>query len=115
MSVKRFSWILGHLHLNDNSLQPKRGDDKFDKLYKIRPLIVHLSERFLSVFRPGKNQAVDESMVKFKGRSSLKQYMPKKPIKRGYKIWMRCDQSGFACQFQIYTGKINDKVEKKLR
>ena len=78
MSVKRFSWILGHLHLNDNSLQPKRGDDKFHKLYKIRPLIIHLSERFLSVFRLGKNQAVNESMVKFKGRSSLKQYMPKK-------------------------------------
>ena len=62
MSVKRFSWILGHLHLNDYSLQSKRRGGTFDKLYKIRSLIVHLSERFLSVFRPGKSQAVDESI-----------------------------------------------------
>ena len=39
--------------------------------------------------------------------------MPKKPIKRGYKIWMRCDESVFACQFEIYTGKLKD-VEKNL-
>ncbi|KFM83286.1 PiggyBac transposable element-derived protein 4, partial [Stegodyphus mimosarum] len=53
-------------------------------------------------------------MVKFKGCSSFKQYMPKKPIKRGYKIWMQCDESTYACQFEIYTGKIGDTTEKKL-
>lgn len=114
MNVKRFAWILSHLHLNDNSLQPKRGDPLFDKLYKLRPLLTHLAERFLSVFRPSEYQAIDESMVKFKGRSSLRQYMPKKPIKRGYKIWMRCDQSGFVCQFEIYTGKVDQLVERNL-
>ncbi|XP_018561258.1 piggyBac transposable element-derived protein 4-like [Anoplophora glabripennis] len=31
--------------------------------------------------------------------------MPLKPIKRGYKIWIRADQSGFVSQFQVYTGK----------
>ncbi|GFQ71033.1 piggyBac transposable element-derived protein 4 [Trichonephila clavata] len=113
MPVKRFTWILGNLHLNDNTLMKKKGDKDFDKLYKLRPLITHLSEKFLSVLRPSKHQAVDESMVKFKGRSSLKQYMPKKPIKRGYKIWMRCNENGFASQFQIYTGKTSD-VEKSL-
>ncbi|GFR08818.1 piggyBac transposable element-derived protein 3 [Trichonephila clavata] len=91
----------------------EKGDKDFDKLYKLRPLITHLSEKFLSVLRLSKHQAVDESMVKFKGRSSLKQYMPKKPIKRGYKIWMRCNENGFASQFQIYTGKPSD-VEKNL-
>lgn len=114
MNVKRFAWILSHLHLNDNSLQPKKGDVLFDKLYKLRPLLQHLSERFLSVFHPSEYQSIDESMVKFKGRSSLKQYMPKKPIKRGYKIWMRCDQSGFVCQFEIYSGKVDQLVEKNL-
>ncbi|GFY50799.1 piggyBac transposable element-derived protein 4 [Trichonephila inaurata madagascariensis] len=52
-------------------------------------------------------------MIKFKRRLSLKQYMPKKPIKRGYKVWMRCDSSGFACEFQIYTGK-TEEVERNL-
>lgn len=114
MNVKRFSWILGHLHLNDNTLKPKRGDALFDNLYKLHPLWQHLSEKFLSVFWPSEKQSIDESVEKFKGRSSLKQYMPKKPIKRGYKIWMRCDKSGFVRQFEIYTGKIDQLVEKNL-
>ncbi|XP_035208655.1 piggyBac transposable element-derived protein 4-like [Stegodyphus dumicola] len=114
MPVNRFSWILGNFHINDNCLQPKRGEANFDKLYKIRPLLNHLSERFMAVFNPNETQAVDESMIRFKGRSSLKQYMPKKPIKRGYKVWMRCDVTGFACQFEIYTGKLGDSVEKNL-
>ena len=113
MPVKRFTWILGHLHLNDNSLIPDRGDNKFDKLYKLRPLLNHLSERFSSLYKPGKYQSVDESMIQFKGRSSLKQYMPGKPIKRGYKVWMRCDENGYAPQFEIYCGKLKE-VERNL-
>ncbi|GBM93636.1 hypothetical protein AVEN_197488-1 [Araneus ventricosus] len=53
-------------------------------------------------------------MIKFNDRSSLKQYMSKKPIKRGCKIWMRCDESGYACQFDIYTGKTAESIEKGL-
>ncbi|GFX40951.1 piggyBac transposable element-derived protein 3 [Trichonephila clavipes] len=79
MPVERFTWIMGNLHLNDNTLMEKRGDKDFDKLFKLRLLITHLSETFLSISRPSKHHAVDESMVKFKGRNSLKQYMPKNP------------------------------------
>ena len=52
-------------------------------------------------FIPGRDLSVDEAMVKFKGRSSIKQYMPKKPIKRGFKIWMLADSdSGYVTNFQ---------------
>lgn len=45
-------------------------------------------------------------MAKFKGRSSLKQYMPLKPIKRGVKIWSRCDAlTGYIYDINIYCGK----------
>ena len=55
---------------------------------------------------PHKQLSVDEAMIKFKGRSSLKQYMPKKPIKRGIKMWCRADSvNGYLCNFGIYTGK----------
>lgn len=72
MAVNKFTWMLGNLHLNDNSLMPKREVKNFDKLYKLRPLLTHLSDKFKSLFRPGKNQSIDESMICFKGRSSLK-------------------------------------------
>ncbi|GFS90833.1 piggyBac transposable element-derived protein 4 [Nephila pilipes] len=114
MTIKRFSWILAHLYLNDNSLQTRRDEEHFEKLNKVYPLLSHPSERYESIFRSGKCQAINESMIKFNGRSSLKQNMSKKPIKRGYEVWMRCDESGFRYQFKIYTGKEKD-VEKKFR
>ena len=49
--------------------------------------------------------AVDESMVPFKGRSSMEQYMPIKPVKRGYKVWCLAEsRNGFVSQFDIYSG-----------
>ncbi|GFW81239.1 piggyBac transposable element-derived protein 4 [Trichonephila clavipes] len=107
MPVRKFIWILVNIHLNDDNLMPKKSEKNFDKLYKVHRLLDHLSEMFSKVFKPGQKQAIDESMIK------LKQYMPKKPIKRGYKVWMRCDSSGFACEFQIYTGK-TEEVERNL-
>ncbi|GFS85859.1 hypothetical protein NPIL_346571 [Nephila pilipes] len=47
----------------------------------------HFSKRYRVIFNPNEMQAIDESMIPFKGRSSLKQYIPNKPIKRGYKVW----------------------------
>ncbi|CAK9827521.1 PiggyBac transposable element-derived protein 4 [Anthophora retusa] len=41
-------------------------------------------------------------MIKFKERHSINQYLPKKPIKRGYN------------KFDMYTGKINNQVTKNL-
>lgn len=53
-------------------------------------------------------------MIKFKGRSTLKQYMPMKPIKRGFKVWARADShSGYLYQFQVYAGK-TENVETGL-
>nr|CAH7764664.1 unnamed protein product [Callosobruchus chinensis] len=114
MSRDRFIWLTRNIHLNDNSVQPKPHEDNFDKLYKMRPMLDILSETFISSYKPSIHQAIDESMIKFKGRSSLRQYMPMKPIKRGYKVWIRADETGYVCQFQIYTGKVSDASEKNL-
>ncbi|XP_058810396.1 piggyBac transposable element-derived protein 4-like [Phymastichus coffea] len=113
MTVNRFGFFLSHLHINDNSKEPAKGDPEYDKLYKLRPLLDTLSETFRECWKPSHHQAIDESMMKFKERSSMKQYMPAKPTKRGYKVWTRADESGFVCQFQIYTGK-TDSPEKQL-
>lgn len=113
LSRDRFAWLLQNIHLNDNMLQPQRRAPEFDKLHKIRPLLDTLSETFSNCYNPTENQSIDESMIKFKGRSSLRQYMPMKPIKRGYKVWERASETGFVSQFQIYTGKV-DAVEQNL-
>ena len=83
MPRDRFSIILSHLHCNDNSQMPR---DCKNKLYKIRFMIDALNKKFQEVYNGTRELSVDESMIKFKGRSVLKQYLPIKPIKRGYKL-----------------------------
>ena len=85
MFLKKFQWLLANFHLNDNNQMPSRGDKNFDKLYKVRPFH-NLNEQFLKSYKPTECQSIDESMIKFKGRSSFKQCIPKKPIKREYKV-----------------------------
>lgn len=105
MSRNRFGEILSNLHVNDNSALP---DDCVDKLYKLRPLISKLNENFRTLWNPACCISIDESMILFTGRSSMKQYNPMKPIKRGYKVWCRAEKSGFISKFQVYQGK--DKI-----
>ena len=109
----RFLAILWNLHFNDNALAVPRGSPGYDKLHKVRPVITTLTQTFLSSYNPHRENSIDEAMVGFKGRSSLKQYVPKKPTKRGIKVWCRSDsKNGYTCAFQVYTGKQGDSSDK---
>lgn len=77
ISRARLTWLHSNLYWNDTNLQLKSNYTNFDK----------------------QTQALDESIIFFKRRSSLRQYMPNKPTKRGYKIWVRTDSSEFMCEF----------------
>ena len=114
ISRDRYRELARYLHfVNNDTIQP-RGSPNYDKLGKVRPVIKFLSDRFSAVYEPGRDLAVDEAMIKFQGRSSLKQYMPMKPVKRGIKVWVLADSSnGYFHKFQVYTGK-SDSVEKGL-
>ena len=113
--ANRFNHLLASIHFNDNSNAKPRGHPECDKLYKIRPVMKSILQKYLSLYNLHRDNSIDEAMVGFKGRSSLKQYMPNKPTKCGYKIWCRCDsRNGYTCCFQVYTGKLGDSSEKNL-
>lgn len=63
-------------------------------------------DTYLHEFEPCKSLCVDETMVKFKGRLTFKQYLPSKSsIKWGIKIWSLCDSdTGYLLRFSVYTG-----------
>ena len=86
ISRDRFREISRYLHFVDNTTLHERGTPGYDRLGKVRPVIDHLSTKFAEIYEPHKEVAVDEAMIKFTGRSSVKQYMPMKPIKRGIKV-----------------------------
>lgn len=106
MTCKRFKKIRECLHCNDNLTAVLRGESGFDKLHKVRPLLNFLNKTFVDEYTTSSCQSIDESMIKFKGRNTMKQYMPLKPIKRGYKVWARADPvTGYLSEFEIYTGR----------
>ncbi|XP_043464114.1 piggyBac transposable element-derived protein 4-like [Leptopilina heterotoma] len=110
MTRNRFQKITAMLHLNKNNNCFPKGDSRFDKLHKVKPLVEALNRSIKDVYKPSNLAAIDESMILFKGRSSLKQYNPMKPIKRGYKVWCLADSvTGFVSNFEIYTGKSENK------
>ena len=45
----------------------------------------------------------------------MKQYLPKKPVKRGVKVWVRSDShNGYVCEFECYTGRKGQTSEVGL-
>ena len=102
MPRNRFEEILSVLHFNNNQEAiTDASDPNYDKLYKIKPLIDHFRSCFKEAVTPETMQAIDEMMVPFKGRHGVKQYMPKKPGKWGYKMWCRAGMSGYVYDFEV--------------
>ena len=78
-------------------------EDQADKLSKVRPRS-RFVRRTLAAATP-LAVAVDEVMIEFDGRLAWKQYMPKKPVKWGIKLWCLCEAtSGYCLAFTVYTG-----------
>lgn len=79
--------------MNDNSKALPLDNPDRDRLYKVRPIIDNMKQKFLAA--PTLQMlSVDEQIVPFKGRSSLKTYDPKKTVKLGDKIFVMCDSLG---------------------
>lgn len=99
MRRDRFLTIWKHFHLADNN-----KIDNSDKYYKVRPLIEKLRKKFKEFYVPEKDLNFDESMVKYFGRHSCKQFIKGKPIRFGYKIWCLNSKSGYLVDFIPYQG-----------
>ena len=88
MSRDRFSLLLCFLHLNDSTRYIRKGEPGYDPLYKQRPIVDPLIANFKAAFNLGREIAVDEGTIGFKGRLWFLQYMPKKPTKWGMKAFV---------------------------
>ena len=68
-TLKRYWFLWSSIHLVDNTQCVQRDHPDHDRLFKVRPLILKLNDTFPEHYRPQQNISVDESMVRFKGRS----------------------------------------------
>jgi hypothetical protein len=106
-----FILIYRYLHFADN-----KHLSTTDKAFKIRPIFNLLNSRFLQWGICDENLAVDETMVAYYGRSSLKQFIRGKPIRFGFKKWTLAGSSGYCYHSDLYLGRDskNERGQKPL-
>ena len=101
MRRNRFLQILRYVHFCDNSQL-----DEADKCSKVHPLLKMIKERFQKYAILTKEINVDESMLEYFGKfgQKLKQMMPQKPIRSGYKMWCLNIDNRYLYTFEVYQG-----------
>lgn len=105
MPRNRFRQILRYVHVADNSKALPRDNPSYDKVWKIRPMLDFLLKKCTELYAPHPQTSVDKSMIGTKCRLSFIQYMPKKPVKWGIKVWVCSDSvTGYIYTFDVYCG-----------
>ena len=104
MSENRARLLLRALRFDDRRIREERKEN--DKLAPIREVYDLFLENCRSNFEPGTFITIDEQLIKFNGRASFKQYMPKKPAKFGIKFYALVDTvSCYLYTIEVYVGK----------
>jgi hypothetical protein len=106
MTRERFKFISKPIAITSPAEIEENDRDRGrrDPLGRIRWLIDSLNAQFGKCRQSPRAQSIDESMVKFKGRSWIWQRMKDKPVKSGFKIFSGCDSEGYTYGFKIYQG-----------
>ena len=106
MPKNRFEELSQYLHFSNSEKEPQHGEENFDRLYKVRSLLLGVLENSQKAYEPSKNLSINEGMIAFKGRLLFREYMPAKLTKYGIKVWMAADsQNGYVNNFSGYLGK----------
>jgi len=112
MARARYYHILRFLHFADNN---RNGVDRTDdRLWKIQDLFEIIRTNFAKFYNPSEYLAVDDVIVKFKGRIVFKQYILKKSKRFGIKIFKLCDSTGNTYDRNVYVGKDRQRVAQHL-
>ena len=80
----------------DNTNQPNQNDPHYDLSFKVRPLLNIVKENFRKIPKE-ENLCVDEQIIPCKGRSFMKQHIPKKPNHWGYKMFLLAGSESGIC------------------
>jgi hypothetical protein len=113
---KHFMTLTRCLHITDPSTYvADNTSPHFDKMHQTRWLIDAIREACKRQWNLGQYITVDETMVRYKGTyCPARQYMPKKPVKWGVKVWCVADsKSKFIYDFDVYCGKSQATLESR--
>ena len=105
MSRDRFSEIKSKIKYSKPS-----DKNNADKAWKVRGILNLLKKNIQQFGFFSTALSVDEMMVRFFGRTCLKQYLPCKPDRYGLKLWGLCGANGYIFNLDIYCGKNDTSI-----
>ena len=102
MARDRFLQILRYLHFADSTLAPRVDSADYNKLYKIQPFLDLIIPSFQQVYKPTRQLAIDEALIKFKGKVHFREFLPIKPGRFGIKTFTLAEStSGYLVNSKI--------------
>ncbi len=103
MTRDRFQLIQYRLHITAEVVLGQ--DNIWSKLLPLRDSVLQGCK---TSFVPFEHITVDEQMCAFKGVHQAKQYLPSKPVRFGFKLFVSaCADTAFILNFDIYPGALN--------
>ena len=82
--------------------------------WKMRDLFEIIMTNFSKFYNTSQHLAVDEVILKFKGRILCKQYIPIKRKRFGIKRFKLCDSTGYTYDMNVYFGKDRQRAANHL-
>ena len=104
MAWDRFLQTLHFFAFCRHSQRPDEGEE-YDQLWKLATVFYKLNMAYAKFYNVLEHLAVDEVIVKFKGRVIFRQYIPKKRKCFSIKIYKLCDYSGYTYEMRVYLGR----------
>ncbi|XP_071056471.1 piggyBac transposable element-derived protein 4-like [Onthophagus taurus] len=72
---------------------------------EVMDLIVTETNRYQNILTPGKEVVIDESMIPWRERLGMRQYIKNKRHKYGVKLYKLCTLEGYTIKVKMYCGK----------
>ncbi|KAL6418704.1 hypothetical protein ACFW04_011862 [Cataglyphis niger] len=110
MSRNRFVQIMQSWHFcNNNDISPNSH-----RLVKVQPVIDYFKEKFNNVYKPDQQLSLDECLIPWRGRLSIKTYNPAKTTKYGILVRVLSEaRTGYVSNFCVYAAE-GKKLEETV-
>ncbi|XP_058799307.1 piggyBac transposable element-derived protein 3-like [Phymastichus coffea] len=86
-------------------LSKPEDEDSNDRVWRVRSVFNIFRKNLLIFGVFATALSIDEMMLKFFGKTVLKQFIKSKPIRFGIKLWALCSANGYVFDCDIYCGK----------
>ena len=101
---------LQYMHFSHSTNEPQRGDDDYNRLFKVHRIMYMVLSNLKHVYDPSKPMSIDKGMIAYKGHLSFRQFMPAKLTKYGVKGWMAANAKMVTSQILLFTSTKQKKT-----